>query len=364
MTAQHHPDRRSFLGVVALGLTGGRGRLDMIRSWQQPLTHADGVTRADELSALGKATLWINSPPLARASLEGRVVLVQFWTFTCINWLRTMPYLRAWARSYRSAGLVVIGVHTPEFPFEHDIDNVRRAASELKVDYPVAVDNDYAVWRGFNNQYWPALYLLDARGKVRYTQFGEGKYAESERMIQQLLTEAGARDVPRTVAPAEGRGIEAAADWAELRSAENYVGYERSEGFASPGGALPGGRRVYMLPRQLHLNQWALDGDWRIQKGSIALDAPNGRIAYCFHGRDLHLVMGPPAGTRGTRFRVTLDGEPPRGSHGVDVDEQGNGLASEQRLYQLIRQPAPIVDRVFQIEYLDPGVEAFSFTFG
>ena len=335
----------------------------MLRSWQQAPSHRGGVALTDELSALEKATAWINSPPLPRASLEGRVVLVQFWTFTCINWLRTMPYMRTWAQSYRNSGLVVIGVHTPEFPFEHDVDNVRRAASELKVDYPVAVDNDYAVWRGFNNQYWPALYLMDAAGKVRHTQFGEGQYAESARMIEQLLSEAGARDVPRPVAAVDARGIETAADWADLRSAENYVGYERTEGFASPGGAAPGRRRAYALPRDLRLNQWALDGEWTIEKGSIALDTSNGRIAYAFHGRDLHLVMGPPA-TRATRFRVTLDGQPPHTSRGIDIDEQGNGVASEQRLYQLVRQPMPIIDRVFQIEYLDRGVEVFSFTFG
>jgi thiol-disulfide isomerase/thioredoxin len=302
--------------------------------------------------------------PLTAASLKGKVVLAQFWTFTCINWLRTLPYVRDWAQSYRNSGLVTIGIHTPEFPFEHNLDNVRRATAEMKVDYPVAVDNEYAIWRGFNNQYWPALYLLDANGRVRHHQFGEGQYAESERMIQQLLKDAGAHDSARPLTSVVGRGIEAPADWSEVRSAENYVGAERTEGFASPGGSVTGRRHSYTLPRELRLNQWALAGDWTVEKGSIALNAPNGTIAYRFHSRDLHLVMGPPAGARPVRFHVLLDGQPATSAHGADVDAQGNGVATEQRLYQLIRQQKPIADRVFQIEFLDPGIEAFSFTFG
>jgi hypothetical protein len=340
------------------------GRFQMLHSWQRPLRETEHVAVVDELSSLAKATAWINSPALTAASLKGQVVLVQFCTFTCINWLRTLPYTRAWTQAYKSAGLVTIGVHTPEFEFEHDLDNVRRAIAALKVDYPIAVDNAYAIWGGFSNQYWPALYLLDGSGRVRHHQFGEGGYAESERMIQQLLTESGAHDVQHQPTPIEGRGIEAPADWPELRSAENYVGSERTEGFASPGGITSGRRRHYLAPRELRLNQWALEGEWTIEKGFIVSNQPNGQLQYCFHGRDLHLVMGPPAGARPVRFRVSLDGQPVARAHGGDVDEQGNGVAAEQRLYQLVRQPRPIADRVFQIEYLDAGVEAFSFTFG
>ena len=336
----------------------------MLRSWQEPLDHMERTVLMNELSALGSATAWINSPALTAASLKGKVVLVQFWTFTCINWLRTLAYTRAWAQAYKNSGLVVIGVHTPEFAFEHNLDNVRRATGDLKVDYPVAVDNEYAIWRGFNNQYWPALYLLDAKGRVRHHQFGQGEYAASERMIQQLLIEAGGREPAQHPASVDGRGIEAPAEWEDLKSAENYVGYDRTEHFSSPEGVAPDRRRTYTVPRELRLNQWALAGDWTVEKGSIALNKPNGRIAYCFHSRDLHLVMGPPPGARPARFRVLLDGRPPTAGHGLEVDEEGNGVATEQRLHQLIRQPKPIVDRVFEIEFLDPGVEAFSFTFG
>jgi thiol-disulfide isomerase/thioredoxin len=335
-----------------------------MRSWQRPVHALERLAVMDELSSLAGATAWINSPPLTAASLRGKVVLVQFWTFTCINWLRTLPYVRAWAQTYQEAGLVVIGAHTPEFSFEHRLENVRRATMEMKVEYPVAVDSDYKIWRGFNNQYWPALYLIDGTGRVRHHQFGEGEYPETERKIQQLLTESGAHHSVPTSSRIDARGIELPADWANLRSAENYVGYERTEGFVSPEGVARGGLRSYTLPRKLGLNQWALDGEWTIANDHIALQKPNGRIVYSFRARDLHLVMGPPAGTRPVRFRVLLDGQPAISAHGGDVDEQGNGVATSQRLYQLIRQPAPIVDRLFQIEYLDPGVEAFSFTFG
>jgi thiol-disulfide isomerase/thioredoxin len=366
MSFLHDSDRRTFLRATAVALA--TGRFTMLRSWQQPLHSIDTSAATDELSALRSATAWINSTPLTATALKGKVVLVQFWTFTCINWLRTLPYTRAWEEAYKNAGLVVIGVHTPEFSFEHNLENVRRAARELRVNYPIAVDSDYAVWRGFNNQYWPALYLVDGKGRVRHHHFGEGEYAESERKIQELLKEAGAHRASDQLSSVEGQGIEAPADWAALQSQENYVGDERTEGFASPGGAAPGRRRSYALPRELRLNQWALAGDWTIDKEAITLNEPNGRIGYRFHGRDLNLVMGPPAGRDGgartVRFRVLLDGQPAMSAHGSDVDAQGNGLATSQRLYQLIRQPKPIVDRVFEIEYLDPGVQAFSFTFG
>ena len=260
--------------------------------------------------------------------------------------------------------MVVIGAHTPEFPFEHDIENVRRAVKEMQVMYPVAVDNEYAVWDAFDNHYWPALYLVDAQGRIRHHQFGEGDYEEAERFIQQLLVEAGDEDVGRGLALVDARGAEVAADWEHLASGENYVGYERTESFASPGGAVLDERHVYTVPARLDRNEWALAGEWTMEPGFTALNAANGRIAYRFHARDLHLVMGPAARGTSVRFRVLLDGQPAGAAHGSDVDEQGEGVVSEQRLHQLIRQPGSISDRTFEIEFLDPGVEAFAFTFG
>jgi thiol-disulfide isomerase/thioredoxin len=317
-----------------------------------------------ELPSLGGATGWLNSQPLTAAGLRGKVVLVEFWTYTCINWLRTLPYVRAWAEKYKDRGLVVIGVHSPEFEFEKNRDNVRWAAKDMRVDYPIAIDSDYAIWRAFKNQYWPALYFIDAQGRIRHHQFGEGDYEQSETIIQQLLAEAGNGGIGHELVAVDGRGAEAAADWGSLKSSENYVGYERTENFASPGGAVLDKRRVYAVPARLTLNQWALSGDWTTQRQATVLNKGNGRIAYRFHARDLHLVMGPA--TRGTsvRFRVLIDGHPPGAAHGIDVDDQGNGTVTEQRLYQLIRQPKPIADRQFEIEFLDPGVEAFAFTFG
>jgi thiol-disulfide isomerase/thioredoxin len=317
-----------------------------------------------ELASLGSATGWLNSRPLTAADLRGKVVLVDFWTYSCINWMRSLPYVRTWAERYKDQGLVVIGVHAPEFGFEHNLDNVRQATKDMRVDYPVAIDNDFAIWRAFKNAYWPALYLVDARGKVRYHHFGEGEYEQSERMIQQLLADAGARNVSRELVSVDARGAEAAADWGSLRSPENYVGYERTQNFASPGGVQVDRRHVYRAPAQLMLNQWALSGDWTVGRQPTVLNRANGRIVYRFHARDLHLVMGPAARGTSVRFRVLIDGQPPGAAHGIDVDEQGNGTITEQRMYQLIRQPKPIVDRQFEIEFLDPGVEAFSFTFG
>jgi thiol-disulfide isomerase/thioredoxin len=317
-----------------------------------------------ELASLSRADAWLNSPPLTPSALSGKVVLIDFWTYTCINWLRTAPYVRAWADKYRDQGLVVIGVHAPEFSFEKDLDNVRRAVKELRLDYPVAVDNDHVIWRSFRNQYWPALYFVDANGRVRHHHFGEGGYEQSEMIIRQLLAEAGKGAADRATVSVNARGIEADADWRSLKSAENYVGYARTENFASPGGAAPNKSRAYALPARLGLNEWALAGDWTMKREAVALDKPNGGIAYRFHARDLHLVMGPAAPGASVRFRVTIDGEPPGAAHGIDVDAQGNGIASEQRLHQLIRQSQPIADRQFEIEFLDPGVEAFAFTFG
>jgi thiol-disulfide isomerase/thioredoxin len=317
-----------------------------------------------ELSSLSSATEWLNSPPLTAASLRGKIVLIDFWTYTCINWLRSLPYVRAWAEKYTDQGLVVIGVHSPEFAFEKDSDNVRRAAQDMRLAYPIAIDNDYAIWRAFKNQYWPALYLVDAQGRIRHHQFGEGAYEQAEEIIQQLLAEAGAGGIGHDLVSVDARGVEAAADWASLKSPENYVGYERTERFASPGGAILGTRRVYAAPAQLRLNYWALSGNWTVEKQATVLNEPNGRIVYHFYARDLHLVMGPT--TRGTpvRFRVRIDGQPPGAAHGTDVDDQGNGTVVEQRLHQLIRQSKPVADRQFEIEFLDPGVAVYAFTFG
>jgi thiol-disulfide isomerase/thioredoxin len=308
-------------------------------------------TRTSELGSLSHATEWINSPPLTAEGLKGKVVVVQFWTYSCVNWLRTLPYARTWARKYRDAGLVVIGVHSPEFGFEHQVANVRWAAKSFGVEYPIAVDNDFEIWRGFGNQYWPALYIIDGRGRVRHRHFGEGEYEQSERVIQELLAEAGARGIGGDVASVAPDGVEAAADWGNLRSPETYLGSARGENRVSSG-------------KRLGLNQWALGGDWTVQREAAVLNERNGRISYRFHARDLNLVMSPGAGGKSVRFRILIDGQAPGAAHGVDVDEQGNGTIAEPRMYQLIRQAEPIADRQFEIQFLDPGVEAFVFTFG
>jgi thiol-disulfide isomerase/thioredoxin len=310
------------------------------------------------------ATGWLNSPPVAAPDLRGKVVLVNFWTYTCINWLRQLPYVRAWAGKYSGQGLVVVGVHTPEFAFERNVDNVSRAVREMKVDYPVAIDSDYAVWRAFDNHYWPALYFADAAGQIRHHHFGEGEYQQSEMVIQQLLAEAGHAGAGHEMVSVDARGAEAPADWAALRSPENYTGYERTENFASPDGAALGMRHSYTAPAQLRRNHWALSGDWTMGAQATTLNAANGQIAYRFHARDLHMVMGPAVPGTSVRFRVLVDGQPPGAAHGVDVDEQGDGTVAEQRLHQLIRQPGPITDRTFEITFLDPEVQAFAFTFG
>jgi thiol-disulfide isomerase/thioredoxin len=322
-----------------------------------------------ELASLERANDWLNSPPLTAPALRGKVVLIDFWTYTCINWLRTLPYVRAWAEKYRDQGLVVIGVHSPEFAFEKNVNNVRQAVKGMRIDHPIAVDSEHVIWRAFRNQYWPALYFIDAQGRVRHHHFGEGSYEQSEMIIQELLAEAGSSGIDRRPVSVDARGIEAAADWGNLKSPENYVGYERTENFASPGGAALNMPRVYMLPGRLRLNDWALSGDWTVKNQAAALNKPNGVIAYRFHARDLHLVMGlaelgPAAPGTSVRFRVLIDGQPPGTAHGIDVDDQGYGTVTEQRLYQLIRQPKPIVDRQFEIEFLGSGVEAFAFTFG
>jgi thiol-disulfide isomerase/thioredoxin len=317
-----------------------------------------------DLPSLGGATLWLHSQPLTAAGLRGKVVLVEFWTYTCINWRRQLPYVRAWADKYKDRGLVVIGVHTPEFAFEKNLDNVRRAAKDLRVDYPIAIDSDGVIWRAFKNEYWPALYFVDAQGHIRHHQFGEGEYEQSETIIQQLLAEAGNASVGHHLVSVDAQGAEAAADWASLKSPETYLRHRRIERFASPGGAVLQKRHAYAAPARLALNEWALAGAWTLGDDAAVLDEASGRIVYRFHARDLHLIMGPAARGTSARFRVLIDGRPPGAAHGTDVDEQGNGTVTEQRMYQLVRQPAPIADRQFEIEFLDPGVEAFAFTFG
>jgi hypothetical protein len=309
------------------------------------------------MPSFGGATEWLNSEPLGPAELEGHVVLVNFCTLTCINWLRQEPYVRAWSRAYRDDGLIVIGAHTPEFSFEHDIDGVRQATRERAIDYPVAVDNDYAVWDAFANRYWPALYFVDADGIISDEHFGEGRYEESERVIQRLL------GVERELVPVEALGVEAQADWDHLQTPETYLGYWRSEQFASPDGAAFDERRAYELPERLPVNHWALDGEWTIGAENVELDQAGGSIAHRFHARDAHLVLA-----RGSRepiaFRVLLDGEPPGPSHGVDVDEDGTGLLLEGRLYQLVREHGTVRERTLQIAFAEPGAEAYAFTFG
>jgi hypothetical protein len=291
------------------------------------------------------------------------VVLVSFGTYTCINWIRSLPYVRAWADKYTGQGLTVVGVQTPEFEFEGDLDNVGRAIKEMDVRYPLVVDNDYAVWRGFDNHYWPALYFADAQGRIRHHHFGEGEYEESEMVLQTLLREADV-DVDQGLVRLQPDGVEAAADWPSLGTPETYLGYERAVGFASPGGVVPDEVHVYTAPAELRRNHWAVAGDWAIGLVPVLLDEPGGSISYRFHARDVNLVMGPATGRPPVRFRVRLDGEPPGRARGVDVDDSGTGTADYQRMYQLIRQPAPIGDRLFQIEFLEAGVEAFVFTFG
>ena len=306
---------------------------------------------------LDGAAGWLNSPPLHPADLRGHVTVVNFWTLTCINWLRTEPYVRSWSQAYRDDGLVVIGVHTPEFSVEHEVGRIRQATMDRGIDYPVAIDNDYAIWTAFDNHYWPALYFVDRHGIIRDQHFGEGRYEQSERVIQRLL------GVERELRPVEGLGVEAAADWPHLRTPETYLGYERGARLASPGGAAFDERRAYTFPEHLPFNDWALAGEWTIRPENVVLDRAGGRIAYRFHARDAHLVLSAGA-HEPIPFRVRLDGEPPGPSHGVDVDEDGTGLLRDTRLYQLVRQPGAVRERTVEITFTEPGAEAYVFTFG
>jgi thiol-disulfide isomerase/thioredoxin len=311
------------------------------------------------------ATGWLNTSPLTRQALSGKVVIVDFWTYSCINCLRSIPYVEAWARKYERDGLVVIGVHTPEFAFERDSANVARAVKDLGITYPVAIDSKYAIWNGFHNEYWPAHYFIDASGAIRSHHFGEGAYDEGEAVIRRLLEEKGTRLTDSAGAVhVVAMGSQAAADAPDIRSGETYVGYERTTNYASPEPIRPDEPRVYTAPSTLALNQWALGGAWNVSGEHAALIAAPGKVVFRFHARDLHLVLGPAVGGKPIRFRVKLDGAEPGSSHGVDVNAAGAGAVTDYRLYQLIRQPAPIQDHTFEIEFLDPGVQVFAFTFG
>jgi thiol-disulfide isomerase/thioredoxin len=318
------------------------------------------VRESVSLSAEGRlpgfdgATAWLNSQPLTPEGLRGKVVLVDFWTYTCINWLRTLGYVRAWAEKYRDHGLVVIGPHTPEFPFEHNLDNVRWAVQEMNVDYPVVVDSDYRVWRAFSNNYWPAVYIADAEGRIRHHQFGEGGYEECERVLQQLLHDAGHDGFDDELVSPSLEGFEVQADWANLKSPETYLGADQAQNFAG----------TDLSPETLSLNQWSLGGDWTVGRGASVANEAGGRITFRFHARDVNLVMGPQAPGTSVPFRVRVDGEPPGDAAGFDVDEQGDGVLSRQRLHQLVREPGSIADRTVEIEFLAPGAEAYCFTFG
>jgi thiol-disulfide isomerase/thioredoxin len=359
MSESINQERRRFVGAAATAL--GAARFGVIGSELQQMACA-ALTERNEgaLPSLSGATQWLNSQPLSPAGLRGKVVLVDFWTYTCVNWLRTLPYVRAWDQKYRDQGLVVIGAHTPEFPFEKDIDNVRWAAKEMDVRYPIAVDSDYGVWRAFDNNYWPAVYVADVNGRIRYHHFGEGAYDEAEKVIRRLLSESG-RTTDNQLVKVAPRGLEVAADYGTLRSPESYLGYERAEAFASD--ALQDGPRGYTVPR-LALNQWGLAGNWTVKGRAAVLNEANGKVVYRFHARDVNLIMGVLPGSRPVRFTVKVDGEPPGAAHGSDIDDQGNGTAARQRTYQLVRLQTRIADREFEIQFADPGVEAFCFTFG
>jgi cytochrome c biogenesis protein CcdA/thiol-disulfide isomerase/thioredoxin len=316
-----------------------------------------------EMPPLDGAVAWLNSPPLTREALKGKVVLVDFWTYSCINCLRSIPYVNAWAEKYKDQGLVVIGVHAPEFAFERTIGNVKKAVTDLHIGYPVAIDNEYAIWRAFGNQYWPAHYFIDATGHIRHHHFGEGEYDESERIIKQLLKEAGQTNVARGLVAVEASGAEAAADTEHTQSEETYIGSARMANFVSPGGVVRDAAHLY-APGEPDLNHWSLSGEWTVGEENASLNSHEGSVVYRFHARDLHLVLGPAAESGQVKFRITIDGKPPGDAHGADTDAAGNGVVTDQRLYQLVRQSGEIADHTFEIRFLDPGVQAFAFTFG
>jgi cytochrome c biogenesis protein CcdA/thiol-disulfide isomerase/thioredoxin len=349
-------------GAMMAAASNGMMRASQTAADNQPPLPVEG-----QLPSLNGAVQWLNSPPLTAQSLRGKVVLIDFWTYSCINCLRSLPYVKAWADKYKDQGLVVIGVHAPEFAFERNVDNVKKATHDLGIDYPVAIDNNYAIWRSLNNQYWPAHYFVDAQGRIRYHHFGEGDYAQSEKVIQQLLTEAGhanAANVPTGLTSASVQGVEAAADNNDMQSPETYIGYSRAENFASPGGETEDKTHTYAAPVQPALNDWGLTGKWKVGAEHATLTTASGGIVYRFHARDLHLVLGPTQDGKPVRFRVSIDGAAPGASHGSDVAADGTGTVTGVRLYQLVRQSGDVKDHTFSIEFLDPGVEAYSFTFG
>ena len=323
-----------------------------------------GLSDEGRLAPFSGATGWLNSDPLTPEGLRGRVVLVDFWTYTCVNWLRTLPYVRAWAAKYEAAGLTVVGVHTPEFGFERTVDNIVARSRDFGVEYPVAIDSDYGVWQAYANHFWPAIYLGDAEGRIRFHHFGEGEYAMTEMVIQQLLLDAGAKDLDLDLVDVEPVGLEVAADWRTLQSPETYTGYRQSSGFAQEDDARFDVSQTYALPARLPLNYWALSGDWTVNGNAAVVNEREGRIAFQFHARDVNLVMGPATAGAAIPYRVFLDGRPAEGALGTDVAADGFGIVDAQRTYQLIRQPGSITERRFEIEFLDAGVEAYCFTFG
>jgi thiol-disulfide isomerase/thioredoxin len=341
------------------------GLLGLVRSFVHHVPGDNsGLPVEGQLASFTGATGWLNSEPLTPEGLRGKVVLVDFWTYTCVNWLRTLPYVRAWAAKYADQGLVVIGAHTPEFDFEHNVDNIVAQARALDVPYPIAIDSDYGVWNAFNNHYWPAVYIADTQGRIRYHHFGESEYEMQEMVIQQVLVEAGAKDVPMDLVSVDPVGLEVAADYRTLRSPETYLGYRQASGMASPDGLQADESHEYTRPERLSLNEWAPQGSWSISSRAATATAPNARLLFRFQARDVNLVMGPAERGASIPFRVYLDGQPATGAHGTDVAADGSGRVAEQRTYQLIRQLGPIDERVFEIEFLDAGVELFCFTFG
>jgi cytochrome c biogenesis protein CcdA/thiol-disulfide isomerase/thioredoxin len=361
----------SFLTRVSLSNTAWleQGLVDRLRPTSKSAdasTQASGglaKEKSGTSDALSGAVDWLNSSPLTFEGLKGKVVVIDFWTYSCINCLRAIPYVKAWAEKYKDYGLVVIGVHTPEFAFERNINNVRAAVSDLKIEYPVAIDNEYKIWRSFDNKYWPAHYFVDANGRTRFHHFGEGEYDQSEQVIQRLLEEAGNGNVPQSLVTVNVSGVEAARSASDDQSPETYIGYGRARNFASPGGIVENERHLY-ASASLLLNQWSLSGDWTVGGENAVLNGVGGSIVYRFHARDLHLVLGPAADGKPIRFRVTIDGNVPGADHGTDSDADGQGVVDDERLYQLVRQNDVIRDRTFAIEFLDPGVHAYAFTFG
>ena len=351
----------------AMMMSGGSNQ--MMMSGANTMMQAKPQAAADTLPVEGKmppldgAIQWLNSPPLSAEALKGKVVLVDFWTYSCINCIRAIPYVKAWAEKYKDQGLVVIGVHAPEFAFEKNVDNVKKAIGDLGITYPVAIDNDYAIWRAFDNQYWPAHYFIDAEGRIRHHHFGEGEYDQSERVIQELLAEAGKQNVAGGIVDVKATGAEAASNQNDVQSSETYVGWQRSENFVDTKGTVNDAPHVYSAAEP-KLNEWGLTGNWTVGPENAGLNDKDGSIYYRFHARDLHLVLGPNADGKPIRFKVTVDGKPPGDSHGVDTDADGNGTVTGQRLYQLVREAGPVGDHTFEIHFLDPGVQAYAFTFG